>query len=509
MRTGPRIGLLVGLLLAAPLVALLYLSHTILGTPFTPFDLFDSLVRILPGPIVSFGIDSMVRVLMLLGLSLSSSSKAAEQIQAIGIFVSACAVAAAIFFSALKDRAHTVVPAGVVLGISSALAVTTLSGHPVWTIITLTAWGIAVSGVRNSMVGSNRASAADRRHFLINLGSATASITVVGAVVAAALRTSSSKAVVHATPEVELPDRPGAIEPAPGTRPEYTPVANHYRIDINLRPMRVDGETWRLPITGMVERPLTLTLEDFRNFREQQHRFITLSCISNPLGGDLIGTTRWSGVSVRRILRDAGVREQARFLKLTSVDGFYETVPLDLINSDERIMFTYAWDGKPLTAEHGFPLRIYIPDRYGMKQPKWIIKAELIEKDEPGYWIVRGWDKIAQMKATSVIDTVAVKSMIQKDGQMLVPIGGIAHAGARGISRVEVQVDDHDWMSAALRPPLSDLTWVIWRYDWPFQPGRHVFRVRCYDDAGVAQIQDVAEPHPSGASGIFSLRRNL
>jgi hypothetical protein len=92
---------------------------------------------------------------------------------------------------------------------------------------------------------------------------------------------------------------------------------------------------------------------------------------------------------------------------------------------------------------------------------------------------------------------------------MLVPIGGIAHAGARGISRVEVQVDDHDWMSAALRPPLSDLTWVIWRYDWPFQPGRHVFRVRCYDGAGVAQIQDVAEPHPSGASGIFSLRRNL
>jgi DMSO/TMAO reductase YedYZ molybdopterin-dependent catalytic subunit len=525
MKTGFGIGLLVGLLLAAPLVSMLYLLNTTLVTPFTPFDLFDGLVRILPGAVVSFGIDSMVRVLMFLGLSLSGSSKTAEQIQAIGIFLCLCAVAAGAFFAALRDRRSQVVVPGVVLGIAMALPVSALSGHPLWTISALTAWGIAVSGTRYQIVGWSPVAEApskgserglslapvqsvDRRRFLVNLGGATASITVVGAVVAA-LRTSSSKAVVHATSEVELPDRAGAIEPAPGTRLEYTPVADHYRIDINLRPMKIDGETWRLPITGMVDRPLNLTLQDFRNFAEQKHLFVTLACISNPLGGDLIGTTRWSGVSVRRVLRDAGVREQARFLKLTADDGFYETVPLDLINSDERVMFTYLWDGKPLTTEHGFPLRIYIPDRYGMKQPKWIIRAELIERDEPGYWVVRGWDKTAQMKATSVIDTVAVESIIQKDGQMLVPIGGIAHAGARGISRVEVQVDDNDWMPTTLQPPLSDLTWVIWRYDWPFQPGKHVFRVRCYEGAGVAQIQVPQEQHPSGASGIFSLRRTL
>ncbi len=113
------------------------------------------------------------------------------------------------------------------------------------------------------------------------------------------------------------------------------------------------------------------------------------------------------------------------------------------------------------------------------------------------------------MKATSVIDTVAVKSMLENDGRMLVPIGGIAHAGARGISSVEVQVDDGAWMPAILRTPLSELTWVLWRYDWPFQPGRHIFRVRCYDRAGAAQIDVPQEPHPSGASGIFSLRKNL
>jgi DMSO/TMAO reductase YedYZ molybdopterin-dependent catalytic subunit len=522
MKTGFGIGLLVGFLLAAPLVSMLYLLHTTLGTPFTPFDLFDALVRILPGPVVSFGIDSMVRVLMFLGLSLSGSSKTAEQIQAIAIFLCTCAVAAGVFFAALNDRgSRAVISLGIALGIATALPMIALSAYPVWTILALTAWGMAVSTARYRIVeGSpvarserglspSAVESVDRRRFLINLGGATASITVVGAVAAAGLRTFSSKAVVHATSDVELPHRTGAIEPAPGTRLEYTPVADHYRIDINLRPMKIDGETWRLPITGMVERPLNLTLHDFRNFAEQQHLFITLACISNPVGGDLIGTTRWTGVSVRRILHDAGVSEQARFLKLTADDGFYETVPLDLINSDERVMFTYMWDGKPLTTEHGFPLRIYIPDRYGMKQPKWIIRGELIEEDEPGYWVARGWDKTAQIRATSVIDTVAAESMIEKDGQMLVPIGGIAHAGARGISRVEVQVDGSGWMPAALRQPLSDLTWVIWRYDWPFQPGRHVFRVRCYDGAGVAQIQVQQEPHPSGATGIFSVRRTL
>jgi DMSO/TMAO reductase YedYZ molybdopterin-dependent catalytic subunit len=512
MKTRIGLGLLVGLLLAASLVSLLYLLHTTLGTPFTPFDLFDAIVRILPGRVVSLGIDSMVRVLMLLGLSLSASSKTAEQIQAIGIFLCTCAVAAGVFFAALRDKSFRVVPLGIVLGIAAALPMTALSGHLVWTMVVLTTWGIAVSGARHRIVGGLSQPAlesTDRRSFLIHLGGATASITVVGAMVAAALRTSSPKTVVHATSEVELPDRPGAVVPAPGTRLEYTPVADHYRIDINLRPMSIDGETWRLPITGMVERPLSLRLQDIGNFPEQQHLFVTLACISNPLGGDLIGTTRWSGVSVRRVLRDAGVSGQARFLKVTAADGFYETVPLDLINSDERVMFTYLWDGKPLTTEHGFPLRIYIPDRYGMKQPKWIIKAELIENDEPGYWVTRGWDKTAHMKATSVIDTVAADSIIRKDGQMLVPIGGIAHAGARGISRVEVQVDDSDWTPAALRQPLSNLTWVLWRYDWPFQPGKHTFRVRCYDGAGVAQIPIPQEPHPSGATGIFTVRRTL
>jgi DMSO/TMAO reductase YedYZ molybdopterin-dependent catalytic subunit len=168
-------------------------------------------------------------------------------------------------------------------------------------------------------------------------------------------------------------------------------------------------------------------------------------------------------------------------------------------------MLCYEWDGVPLTREHGFPLRIYIPDLYGMKQPKWIESIEALDHWEAGYWVKRGWDKTAHMKATSVIDAVAMDMTIIHAGQktVILPIGGIAHAGARGISKVELQVDGGPWQAAALRRPLSELTWVIWRYDWAFEHGKHTFTVRCFDGAGTLQIISVSPPEPSGATGLY------
>jgi hypothetical protein len=213
---------------------------------------------------------------------------------------------------------------------------------------------------------------------------------------------------------------------------------------------------------------------------------------------------------MQRLLPTLGLKRNATHFKLRAADGFYEIVSREQIESDPRIMLTYAWDGVPLTMDHGFPLRIYIPDHYGMKQPKWIESIEVIDHWEPGYWVTRGWDRTAQMKSTSVIDTVAVGSVSAAvNGQTLVPIGGIAHAGARGISKVELQVDGGAWQQAKLRTPLSDLTWVLWRFDWPFAAGTHEFAVRCVDGRGSTQIVDPAPPHPSGASGLFSLTKEL
>jgi Mo-co oxidoreductase dimerisation domain len=138
-----------------------------------------------------------------------------------------------------------------------------------------------------------------------------------------------------------------------------------------------------------------------------------------------------------------------------------------------------------------------------MKQPKWIESLEATDHWELGYWVQRGWNEVAQMHATSVIDTVAVDmTIIGADRRKLVPIGGIAHAGARGISKVEVQVDDGPWEQAQLRAPLSQLTWVIWKYDWPFQSGKHTFTVRCYDGNGTRQIATPSPAAPDGATGL-------
>ncbi len=294
------------------------------------------------------------------------------------------------------------------------------------------------------------------------------------------------------------------MTPAAGTRPEYTRLEDHYRIDITTIPPVIDGATWRLKVGGLVDRPLELTLDQLRRY-EPLHQFVTLACVSNPLGGSLIGTTRWTGVSFQRLLADLRLKPNATHLKITSADRFHEVVALDTIRNDARVMLAYDWDGVPLTRLHGFPLRIYIPDLYGMKQPKWIQSIEATDHWEPGYWVKRGWDRTARMKATSVIDTVSVNMMLsQADATSLIPVGGIAHAGARGISKVEVRVDDGPWTEARLRAPMSDLTWVVWRYDWPFRKGNHTFTVRCVDGAGSPQIVEMAPPHPSGASGYHS-----
>jgi hypothetical protein len=144
-----------------------------------------------------------------------------------------------------------------------------------------------------------------------------------------------------------------------------------------------------------------------------------------------------------------------------------------------------------------------------MKQPKWIETIEAISQWEEGYWVRRGWDKDALMRTTSVIDTVAVDDPIQRGNETLIPIGGIAHAGDRGISKVEIRVDDSEWQEAMLRDPMSETTWVIWRYDWPFVEGEHTFTVRAFEGNGLPQIEPVANVRPSGATGYHSLNETL
>ncbi len=351
------------------------------------------------------------------------------------------------------------------------------------------------------------------------LGAASASITVVGAGLASVLNRSpggepdetlaGAPAVEgtpgpEPTPESPFPNAGDPVQPAPGTRAEYTPIEDHYKVFIELEPTKIEGEGYRMPLTGLVDNPLSLSVDEIRANYPAREQYVTLSCISGRIATTLISTTLWTGVSLQQILADAQVRPEARYLHITSGDGFYETIDLELIAADERIMLCYAWDGKPIPNDHGFPLRVWIPDRYGMKQPKWITGMEVTEDFRPGYWVQRGWDLVAQTQTTSVIDTVAVTAIYEADGQRLVPIGGIAFSGDRGISKVEVRVDDGPWQAAQLRAPLSETTWVIWRYDWPFSAGDHVFEVRCVEGDGTPQIEEERSSRPAGSTGLHS-----
>jgi DMSO/TMAO reductase YedYZ molybdopterin-dependent catalytic subunit len=554
-RLNALIGALVGTMTASALTAVLYLADVAGGLPFIPFDVFDWMTRTLPGGLIRFGVGRMVDLLLLLGLSVRDTAKSAEQIMAIAGLIVTCMVVAAALFAVLRRVAfrpgtYGGVLAGALLGVAVTLisldvnqtATTGRLAGVGWIMIVFVGWGAAVGLIHDRLSGRQPLlggqaeepqdmlpAQAERRQFLIRLGVGTAAITVVGAGLATIVRSridagdgtaadspgdpvpASSGAVTGTVdgPVTEFPNADDPLEPAPGTRPEYTPLEDHYRIDINSRPPRIDGAAWRLKITGMVDRPLELTVADLMASYEPVSRFVTLACISNRVGGDLTSTTLWTGASLKHVLADAGVQPGARFVRVYAEDGFHETVSLDHINRDERIMLAYHWDGRPLLEEHGFPLRIYIPDVYGMKQPKWIAELELVEFDEPGYWVVRNWDEVARMNTTSVIDTVAVDSVYEQDGQMLVPIGGIAHAGARGISKVEVRVDDGEWVEARLRAPLSDTTWAIWRYDWAFTEGAHTFYVRCTDGDGSPQSELVNDTFPSGATGIHRVRQTL
>ena len=540
------LAVLTGVMLSAPMIAVMYLADRWLGLSFPPFDTFDWVARELPGPLVTFGIDTMIGLLMFVGLSVKDFAKTAEQIMAVGGFFAAGLVATAAVYAVVQWRGPDLrqelgLLFGAIVGVPVALMTVNISQSSanlalvfVWVLALFLAWGAASVWVARRLVlststvyasedGDRSVVVYGRRQFLIRMGAATAAVTVAGVGLGRMLAMSDQSRLEEeltaaegnmpgSASMVELPNEGDPVKPVLGTRPEYTAVRDHYKVFIRSEPTLIDRATWTLPIVGLVNAPTRLTLDDLMNNYDSRSQFVTLTCISNSVGGDLISTTYWTGVSLQDILRDLQPSGEARYLDITCGDGFHETVALDLIESDPRIMLTYAWDGRPIPFDHGFPLRIWIPDRYGMKQPKWITGIEVVSESasRDGYWVERGWDEVARIHTTSVVDTVAIDSIIEREDERLIPIGGIAFAGARGVSRVEVRVDgDGPWHEARLRSPLSDTTWVIWRYDWPFEAGRHTFEVRAVENDGTPQMTGVNPARPSGSTGIHSRQASL
>jgi DMSO/TMAO reductase YedYZ molybdopterin-dependent catalytic subunit len=526
-------GSLLGALSALTVVALTYLGEKFAGLPFVPFDIFDWMTRTLPGGLITFSIDTMVRVITGLHLGPTSAvAKFGEMSIAVVQFILAGAVFGLVLALLGRRWPGRLVSLGILGGLLLFIAVALVEiwlGFPaagvvatlVWLGVVFAGWG-AVLGrlIRDTSLSQPAAapeSGVSRRQFLylVGAGSFTVLVTALGVSIASSeenalpstgqgldvdkmVGAKDTSGPAASPPEEELAAR---FDPVPGTRPELTANRDFYRIDINTRPPEIDGETWRLELGGLVLSPLSLSIEEIRS-RPAVSQVITLSCISNEVGGDLISTAMVTGTRLKDLLAEAGLKRGAQEVSIESVDGFYESVPLAEA-MDERTLLVYAMNGEPLPVSHGFPLRIYISNHYGMKQPKWITRMEVIDHQGEGYWVDRGWSKEAIVKTTSVVDSVATGDSDPQSN--LVPVGGIAYAGARGISKVEVQVDNNPWVEAELRTPaLSPLTWVQWRYAWPAENGRHTFHVRAYDGTGALQETVPHAPHPNGATGIHS-----
>ncbi len=285
-----------------------------------------------------------------------------------------------------------------------------------------------------------------------------------------------------------------------GLSPIVVPNASFYRIDTAFIPPAVDRDSWRLKVTGLVDRGVELTYSELIALPLVE-QFVTIACVSNEVGGNLVGNARWTGVPLRTVLEMAGVQGSADQLVGKSVDGFTAGMPVEWVMDQSRLpMIAIAMNGEPLPREHGYPARLIIPGLYGyVSATKWLTELQLTRFDQfEGFWVPLGWAAKAPILTQSRIDVPRSGARV-KAGD--VPIAGVAWAPDRGIQGVEVRIDDGDWAPAKLSAPISKSTWVQWLYAWNATPGNHTIEVRATDGAGEVQTESRSAPAPDGARG--------
>jgi len=289
---------------------------------------------------------------------------------------------------------------------------------------------------------------------------------------------------------------------------EQTPTSQFYVVTKNVIDPTVDASRWALSIEGLVSSPTTYSYADLQALATVDE-FVTLECVSNEVGGNLISTAEWTGVRLATILQSAGVDLSVdNWIVFTCADGYTAAVPLAKAMDPTSLVAIYM-NGGPLATAHGYPARIIVPGLYGMFHAKWITKIEVVRGEFSGYWQQKGWTNSdfdpntglenGRVHTVAIIATPPDNTVIQG----AVTIGGVAFAGDRGISRVEVSSDGGStWADATLRVPLSALTWVLWTFDWtPPRGGSFRIVARAYDGVGVLQDPATAPPFSNGASG--------
>ncbi len=356
--------------------------------------------------------------------------------------------------------------------------------------------------------------AVTRRGFLVVMGSTAAGALVIGlgarAINAgtAAVNTvrEALKLPAPATPEAPIPA--GASLDIEGISPLISSNDTFYRIDTALQVPVIDASTWKLKITGMVEREVEITFDELLALPLTEHT-VTLMCVSNEVGGDLVGNATWLGYPIRELLTKAGPLAGADMVLSTSIDGFTAGSPLSvLLEEDRDSLLAVGMNGEPLPIEHGFPVRMVVPGLYGyVSATKWVVELKVTTfAQDQGYWTPRGWSALGPVKTASRID-------VPRSGSSVAPgrvaVAGVAWAQHRGIEGVEVRVDDGPWASATLADAISVDTWRQWVYEWDATSGNHTVAVRATGAVNDTQRETRVPVAPNGSEGYHTVSVNV
>jgi DMSO/TMAO reductase YedYZ molybdopterin-dependent catalytic subunit len=351
--------------------------------------------------------------------------------------------------------------------------------------------------------------ATSRRAFFAATGltAAAAGIAATGGRLLSAAR--SNVAQARESLRLPAPARPAAAVPAgvqsatPGVTPWLTPGKDFYRIDTALSVPEIKAKEWELRVHGLVEQEVRLTFLDLLD-ADLIESHVTLTCVSNPVGGNLAGNAKWLGLPIRELLKRARPTAGADMVLSTSIDGFSASTPLEVLQDDRDAMLAIGMNGEPLPLEHGYPVRMVVPGLYGfVSATKWVVDLEVTRfADSKAYWTQRGWSERGPIKTMARVEVPKSFATVPAGK---VPIGGTAWAQTRGITKVEVQIDEGDWTAAVLSDEASVDTWRQWSFTWDAKPGPHYIKVRATDGSGGVQTEKRADPVPDGASGWQSV----
>ncbi|MEP6481408.1 MAG: molybdopterin-dependent oxidoreductase [Rhodoglobus sp.] len=429
---------------------------------------------------------------------------------ALGILVLLLAVAVGLLEKRRPPWGSVVL--GAVAIVAIAALVTRADASPLWALPTLVGAVVGILLLRVMIARLGRIAApvqaggiSRRGFFALVAGTAVASV-VVG-VVARSMNSALAAAsalrnnLVLPKPAVAAPAIPaGADLGIMGLAPLVTPNADFYRIDTALQVPAIDIANWSLKITGMVDREVTISFAELLDLPLTED-IVTLTCVSNDVGGDLVGNATWLGYPIRELLARAGVKPGADMVLSKSIDGYTASTPLAALLDEDRIgILAIGMNGEPLPLEHGFPVRMVVAGLYGyVSATKWLVELEVTRfADKTAYWTDRGWDAQGPIKVASRIDVPAYLARVPA-GQTA--IAGVAWAQHDGIKGVEIRIDRKEWLPVRLATAISIDTWCQWVYDWDAPKGAHLIEVRATNMSGKTKVNDRLTPFPNGAEG--------